>query len=175
MPCEASSDCLLHLWSLLSPRKRCMGAVWFLEATTSWAHAGMTLSHACVRKHGGSTYYILQSCQKTYIKMHCRLACMQTYNLLHRITSRGFAPSTLIIFWESMKCWNQTQQPDRLCVLPLICLEIYGLCSSARRCTPSAFNRTRIELRKRKERRSGGIVKFVFSEPWRKREEKESR
>lgn len=142
-----------------------MGAVWFLEATTSWDHAGMTLSHACVRTQGGSAYNRVTRLNELQTHMHASVQAAA----LHRM-------SAVTIFWESLECWVHTQappntdQPDRLCVLPFICLEISGLGvrSPIRRCTLSAFSQTIIERLKRKEQ-----LEFCVSWTVEKREQQQ--
>lgn len=62
---------------------------------------------------------------------------MHVYNLLQQIVSGAFCRFlTPVTLRESLRCRDHTQapthtqrgeQPDRLCVLPLICWEIYGL------------------------------------------------
>lgn len=108
----------------------------------------MTLSHACVRTQGGSADNRVTGPDElhTYMRASVEAAAVTT-------------------FWESLERGVHTQtppnaeQPDRLCVLPLICWEISGLGvrSPIRRCTLSALSQTIIERMKRKEQVEFGV------------------
>lgn len=80
-------------------------------------HASMAASHACVHSHVGNTPNHVRR------NKHYRLNALQdTQVCTHSICTIILSLSLKLL--RPPPC-SHTEQPDRLCVLPLICLESY--------------------------------------------------